>query len=170
MIRIAITGPESSGKTTLARQLAERLNADFIPEFARQYLENKEGKYTQADLDEIAREHKESVSKSQKSIKIIDTDYFVLKVWSEYRFGNSTSYIDELIAEEVFDFHFVCKPNIPWEDDPLRENPHDRDELFDLYIQHLDHYQRPYEVIQGSVEERIEKCLKILNERLNLNY
>jgi nicotinamide riboside kinase len=78
MLRIAITGPESSGKTTLARALSKVLSAVYIPEFARQYLQEKGLKYDQQDLDEIAKGQLNLILSSQNSINIVDSDFVVL--------------------------------------------------------------------------------------------
>jgi NadR type nicotinamide-nucleotide adenylyltransferase len=168
MIRIAITGPESSGKTTLAKELAKQLNAQFIPEFAREYLQESSGKYEISDLDEIARGHLNQITKSQNSIQIVDSDFIVLKVWSDYRFGKSSSLIDQLVSKNIFEFYFLCSPDIPWEEDSLRENPNDRDLLFEQYLIQLNERKLPFEIISGTEEERIEKCIAILTERFKL--
>jgi len=167
MIRVAITGPESSGKTTLARQLSEELGGAFIPEFAREYLNKTEGTYNFSDLDNIAKGHLNRIEKSQNSIQIIDTDFCVMKIWSEYRFGKTSTYIEKLLNKNMFDFHFLCPPEVTWEHDPLRENPDDREELFQSYVELLNDLEFKYHIISGTIDQRLEKCLRIIHDRLN---
>ena len=88
MLRIAITGPESSGKTTLASALSEHYKVFFIPEFAREYLEKTKGKYTLEDLDSIARGQLKSLLSCENKIIICDTDFSVLEIWSQYKYKN----------------------------------------------------------------------------------
>ena len=121
MLKIAITGPESSGKTTLCSSLSEHYTISFIPEFARTYLEETEGKYQQSDLDTIAQGQLKSLVSSKDKIVICDTDFSVLEIWSEYKYKNTSELIKKLVRKELFDLHILCIPDIPWEEDPLRE-------------------------------------------------
>ena len=133
MIRIAITGPESSGKTTLCRSLSEHLNVSFVPEFARSYLEKTNGEYDYPDLNKIAMGQLERVKSSNSEVVISDSDFSVLEIWSQYKYGSVSAYIQELVKQDLFDLHILCTPDIPWEQDSLRENPDNRDQLFELY-------------------------------------
>lgn len=166
MIRIAVTGPESSGKTTLCEALAKHFKVTFIPEFSRTYLEATNGKYSQADLDKIAQGQLESINASNDSIKICDTDFSVIEIWSEYKYGEVSKFIKELVAKDLFDLHILCTPDIPWEDDPLRENPDDRDALFELYVASLNKHNKRYITVSGEHEQRFEKSLEKISSLL----
>jgi NadR type nicotinamide-nucleotide adenylyltransferase len=157
MIKIAITGPESSGKTTLAKQLSEVFSAHYIPEFARQYLEENGLDYDQFDLDEIAEGQHDLVVNSQNLMNIVDSDYVVLKIWSEQKYGFASSLINELVSENHFDLHVLCAPDIPWENDPMRENPNDRHDLFEKYLNVLNAFKKDYIIVSGSEDERLKK-------------
>ena len=163
MIRIAVTGPESSGKTTLCEALAKHFNVTFIPEFSRTYLEATNGKYSQVDLDKIAQGQLDSLNASNDSIKICDTDFSVIEIWSDYKYVEVSSFIKELAAKDLFDLHILCTPDIPWEDDPLRENPDDRDVLFELYVASLNKHNKQYITVSGDHEQRLEKSLEKIN-------
>jgi NadR type nicotinamide-nucleotide adenylyltransferase len=164
MIRIAITGPESSGKTTLAEQLALQTNGTWIPEFAREFLEQLKRPYTQNDLDIIAKGQLQAWKKSSESkIQFCDTDMLVMKVWSDFKFGTCSSFILEALNQQTFDHYFLCQPDIEWEEDPLREHPEQREELFELYVAELKVRNLSFTVIGGSLEERLVKCLKVLS-------
>ena len=130
MIRIAVTGPESSGKTTLCESLASHFKVAYIPEFARTYLEKTKGNYQQADLDEIAKGQLKNILAATSSVVISDSDFSVMEVWSLYKYGNVSPLIAALVKENTFDLHSLCTPDIPWEEEPLRETPTTRDLLF----------------------------------------
>lgn len=168
MIRVAITGPESSGKTTLAEALAKIYGVGYVPEFSRAYLEKLNRRYVKDDLDIIAKGHFEAISKSQDSIQFIDTEFVVLKIWSEYRFGKCTPLIEKLVVEERFDLYILCSPDIPWEDDPLRENPHDREVLFNAYWLELNKMGVDLLVLEGPHEERVKKTREELLRKFNI--
>jgi NadR type nicotinamide-nucleotide adenylyltransferase len=164
MIRIAITGPESSGKTTLAEQLALQTNGTWIPEFAREFLEKLNRPYTQYDLDTIAKGQLLAWENAPvSSLQICDTDMTVMKVWSDFKFGTCSSFILEALNQQTFDHYFLCQPDIEWEEDTLREHPEQRVELFELYLAELKVRNLSFTVIGGSLEERLVKCLKVLS-------
>ena len=163
MLRIAITGPESSGKTTLAKALSEHYAVSYIPEFARTYLEETEGKYEQSDLDTIAQGQLKSLVSSKDNIVICDTDFSVLEIWSEYKYKNTSELIKKLVRKELFDLHILCSPDIPWEEDSLRENQNSREELFELYKESLNRYNKNFIVVNGSAKNRLEKSLQAID-------
>ena len=168
MIRIAITGPESSGKTTLSRALSEHYKVKYIPEYAREYLENTNGKYQKSDLDEIARGQLKGINDSTNSITISDSDFSVMEIWSEYKYGIVSELIQELVIKDLFDLHILCKPDIPWEEDPLRENSDNRDLLFNLYERSLTKHNKHFIAVSGSHKDRLEKSLQNIDLLLKI--
>lgn len=163
MIRIAVTGPESSGKSTLCQALSEYYKVEFITEFARGFLEDRNGIYVQSDLDEIGKGQLNLIQSSKENLIISDTDFSVLEVWSQYKYGETSKLIHDLVSRKVFDLHILCSPDIPWEEDPLRENPHNRDELFKMYLTSLKQHNKNFIVVSGTYSERIEKSLKSID-------
>lgn len=163
VLKIAITGPESCGKTTLSEALAEILNAELIPEYAREFLTELNREYTYADLSIIADNHHKNTTKPQNSIRIIDTDFIVMEIWSEERFGKVSDDITKMVESDLFDLHILCSPDIPYEDDPLRENPNDRERLFEVYQSKLLKHNKNHIIVTGSHAERVEKSLKHIN-------
>jgi nicotinamide riboside kinase len=163
MKRFAVTGPESSGKTTLAIALAEKYAGTFIPEFARAYLQQKNGIYTREDLDIIAEKQMalwEEVS--TEKILFCDTEMLVLKIWSEFKYETCSTFILEAFRNQKFEHYFLCRPDIDWEEDPLRENPEEREELFERYLSELKKQQIPFTIVEGDFENRINICSKIV--------
>lgn len=160
MIKVAITGPESSGKTTLALKLTRHFDAILVEEFSRIYLKGKE-EYSKEDVKEIAHGQYLSYQESLKSgheVLISDTEMIVVKIWFEEKFDESDTQIEDLLNEQKFDLYLLMTPDIPWEADPLRENPLNRDYLFKHYKDILDQHKFPYVVIDGTFEERVKKA------------
>lgn len=163
MIRIAITGPESCGKTTLAMDLSKLLNATYAAEYAREYLEKREGIYSFSDLDNVVLGQL-NLWETNVDILVADTELTVIKIWSEDKFGHSSSLIDQHYRSQHFDHYFLCSPDIPWEPDPLREDPNRRIILFECYEKELRALNRQYTILQGSKEERIKKSIEQLQK------
>lgn len=165
-MRIAITGPESSGKTTLAMALAEALGGVFIPEFAREYLLQLNSPYKQEDLDIIAKgQLKQWKASSEKPLVVCDTEMLVMHVWSEVSYQNTSSFILKSLGSQTFEHYFLCAPDIPWEEDPLREHPEMRKELFEIYLAKLKELDFPFSIISGDKEHRLKMALEVLKEK-----
>lgn len=159
MIKVAITGPECSGKTTLAIALGAHFNVSWIPEFARNYLSKLERSYQQDDLDVIAQQQQNVInlmSKTSNNLMIVDTEMFVMKIWSEEKFGSVSTSINSILKEQNYDLYLLCKPDIPYEFDPLRENPEDRDRLYELYKKELEKSDLHFVEIKGFEKQRVD--------------
>lgn len=157
MNKFVFTGPESSGKTTLVNLLASKNNGIVVEEYAREYLSNNIS-YEQKDLLEIAKrqfENQEIAKKNKNQHLFFDTDLLTIKIWSEYKYGNCDSWIlDRILSNKEFTY-ILCSPDIPWDEDPLRENPTNRDELFKLYEENLKKYKLNYIIVAGGLEKRL---------------
>ena len=101
------------------------------------------------------------------SIQICDTEMLVLKIWSEFKYNKVSLFITKSFAEQQFTHYFLCRPDIPWEEDPLREHPEQREELFELYLQELTDNQLPFTIIEGNLEHRLQQCLQIISNFFN---
>jgi len=155
MHKIILTGPESSGKTTLCKALSKHFNLPFSKEYAREYLDVLNRDYNQDDLLKIAKEQLQS----ENGIQLLDTDLITLKIWSEYKYESCDSWILTQIEKQKSEkrFYFLCKTDIPWEVDPQRENPNDREELFEIYKKEIASLGHDYFVVEG--ENRTENCI-----------
>ncbi len=157
---IVITGPESSGKTTLGKVLADRLNLPFRAEFAREYLSSKSS-YNASDIENIGQTQ-ELQDKSLTSA-ILDTDSSVLKIWYEHRYKNNSPILDNYWGN--YDFanrvYLLCYPDIPWEYDPLREHRelNQRITLFKKYEKLLSSVNARWHIIKGQRQQRIQTAL-----------
>jgi len=172
LIRIAITGPEASGKSKLSKELAAYFGTSFAPEFAREYLEGKDGVYDLKDLDQITLGQiaiEETALKKANQVCFFDTDMLVLFVWSSFRFGKVSDLIKNALEERKYDFWLLCKPDLPWEADLLRESPDqkERDELFAIYFNYLlNNYPKSFAIIDGYGNARFEKAVNVIEEKL----
>ncbi len=162
MIKVVFTGPESTGKTALAEALGQVLGMPWVPEFARYYVAHLGRSYERSDLTPIGRGQRaweRWVARQQPPVLICDTDWTVLHIWEHYRYGSPVEgcwcwqmgYGEAQLA----DFYFLCAPDFPWQPDPLREHPHEREELFTWYERLLVAHQAPYLVLRGPLEERL---------------
>jgi NadR type nicotinamide-nucleotide adenylyltransferase len=173
MLCVAITGPESTGKTTLSRQLAAHYRTSWVPEYARAYLEENGAEYTLADLEAIARgqlqQEAQVVAEAQTQghpVVFTDTDLLVIKVWAEHAFGHCPAWILERLQQQHYDLVLLPNIDLPWEPDPLREHPHLRQHFFEVYHQALQDLQVNFAVISGTSEARFEQAQKLVDALL----
>ena len=172
-MRIVLTGAESSGKSTLTRQLGERLRLPSAPEYARFYLE-KHGPQTDLPLlirlSGLHRAYQREQVTPDALLGIFDTDLINYKIWAEEVFGKCPEEIERGIAEEAGHVYLLCAPDIPWEPDPLRENPYDRERIFELHRKEIERLGRRYEIVRGAGDARLvcaEAAVKRLSDAVN---
>lgn len=166
-MKILICGPESTGKTSLAINLSEALSCKWIPEQARTYLEFQGPDYVYEDIEKIARAHVETVKDAWNEDLILDTFLLNLKIWSEDKFGQCASFIEENINQFKFDLILLLQPDLEWEPDPLRENPQDRDRIFKLYDEAFRQMGIAFYIIGGVGETRFEKSKLVVDNYIH---
>jgi len=167
--RVAIVGPECTGKTDLARFLANHYQTHWVPEFARTYLETLDRPYMQEDLTSIAFGQIQSEDLSVKQANrflFCDTNLVVIKIWSEFKYGSCDPAIITLMQQQTYDLHLLTDVDLPWEDDPLREHPHKRQELFNLYEAELKGSKTKFTIIRGDYTARRAAAVKAVEEML----
>lgn len=170
MKKIVLTGPESTGKTSIATFLGNKFDVPVVKEYAVEYLQKTGGKYIYPDLVKIA--HGQIENENEISIKgnypviICDTDLITIKIWSEVRFNKVSRKITSIISKRHYDLYILCSPDIDWEYADFRENPDDRDYLFDLYENELIKMEKKYIVLRGVGEIRYQNAEKIFKEGL----
>ncbi|MFT6335797.1 MAG: nicotinamide riboside kinase [Halioglobus sp.] len=143
---IVVTGPESSGKTTLVNRLKTVYGIPIVPEFARVYLEQNGAEYNFSDLETIGNCQNIQEREAHRAYPIIvcDTDIITIDIWSIEVFGKPISLPNNNAAVKHY---LLCKPDILWVSDPLRENQNDRDRLFELYYEYLEANGLSFEVL-----------------------
>jgi len=167
MKRIAIIGPESTGKTDLAKALAKAYKGEYIPEFAREYLNALGRPYKQEDLLEMAKGQVVSLEKDHfGDVLVADTDLHIIKVWSEYKYGSCDPWILKALDKQTFNLYLLTYFDIPYEADPLRENPEDRAYFFEIFHDLLTKSNLPFIVVKGSRVERLKMAMKRIDALL----
>jgi len=170
-IKVVLFGPESSGKTTLSKQLARYYNSVWVPEYAREYLQDKwnnERKTCESsDLLPIAigqMELENELAQKTNSVLICDTDLLETKVYSEeYYSGICDPILEKYALENTYDLYFLTYIDTPWETDDLRDKPDERLEMFKAFEAALIKHKRPYILLKGDRRKRLKTAVKHIN-------
>lgn len=165
VIPIVLTGPESTGKSALCQALGAHFNVPGVPEYARWYLENLGRDYNYRRLQRLARLHK-SYQESQlppSGPVFLDTDLINYYIWSKVIFGKVDAWIEAALQKEQHHRYLLAYPDLPWQPDPLRENPHNRLALFQHYKKEISSLKRPFRIIRGSGTHRLENAIQAVS-------
>ena len=168
--RIVITGAESTGKSTLSKQLADSYQAVFIPEYARGYIESLNRAYNYDDLVTIAKmqiKRENEALKKANNFLFIDTGLIITKVWFQEVFNKYPSWLNKAIIDYLPDFYLICKSDLAWESDSVRENGTDeqRNYLTNRYIQEIESCNAKYHIVSGQAEQRLENAINYINRQ-----
>ena len=176
-IKVVLFGPESTGKTTLSKQLAEHYHTLWVPEFAREYLQkkwNREQKICEPkDLLPIAIGQiklENELTKKANSVLICDTNLLETKVYSEAYYHNGCdSVLDKYAIENTYDLYFLTYIDTPWVADDLRDKPQERERMFSAFEAALKKYNKPYIILKGNKESRLRKAIEHIDKLLENN-
>jgi|SRR5690606_29100091 len=162
--RILILGPESTGKSTLANDLARYFDEPWVPEFAREYLEKINRPYRYDDLLEIGKGQvnaEDELAKKARKFLFVDTDLRVIHIWSEHRFGKTDPWVIDQIDKREYELILLTDTDLPWTPDPLREYPEleMRQYFFDKYFQLARESGFPFLVVSGDRETRLKTAV-----------
>jgi NadR type nicotinamide-nucleotide adenylyltransferase len=175
--KIVIVGPESTGKSTLSENLANHFKTEWVREYAREYLDKNGTDYSFENLYDIAQgqlagedaalEHlqENNLNNTQNTIPlIIDTDMYVIKVWSEFVFNKCDNRVLSEIATRKYDGYILCNTDVPWVQDNMREYPDliTREKLFYYYKEELSEQKTPWIIITGNYEERTQQAINFV--------
>jgi nicotinamide riboside kinase len=167
LIRIVLTGPECTGKSTLAIQLARHYNTLYIPEYAREYVSGLSRAYTYEDVVHIAEmqvKQLEEYSLRANRILFLDTFLIITRVWFDLVFKHRPEWIDTKLAEHPVDFYLLCDTDIPWEADPVRENGGPRREfLLDTYKKELVNFGCEFGIVRGTGDGRLKNAITLVD-------
>lgn len=173
MLKVVVIGPESTGKSTLSERLAGHYQTMWVPEYARQYLDELSRPYEQQDLLVMAEGQlrlEEERAALANGVLVCDTDLHVIKVWSEHKYGDCDPRILEMIAMRRYDLYLLTYIDIPWEEDPQREHPDPtmREYFYQVYKDIVVNSGVPWVDIRGSYEERLQRATEAVDKLLKL--
>ena len=138
--KIAVIGPESSGKSTLCQQLAAHYQTLWVPEYARTYATQKHGALTAADVEHIARGHwAQELSLEKIAVKylFVDTDVAMTVFYSETLYGSCPAWVKDFANRITYDLYLLLSPDLPWQPDPVRSSPDSREQVIEYYLKRL---------------------------------
>lgn len=171
--KVVVIGPECTGKSELSNLLAREFNTVWVEEYARAYIDGLQRPYTADDLPIIARgqiELEESAAARANKVLICDTDLYVIKVWSNFKYGYCDPWILEQIALRKYDLYLLTYIDIPWQYDPLREHPDQRDRLYEIYLDEMKSQSVPFAEIKGGREQRKKLAMESVATIQNLRF
>ena len=175
LVKVVVYGPESTGKTTLAIQLAEYYKTEWVPEYAREYLQEKWDREQLTcepeDLLPIAEGQmrlENSLSKKANKILICDTDLLETKVYSEaYYVGSCDPLLEQFALANTYDLYLLTDIDIPWEKDDLRDKPNERERMFNFFKSALEKYNREFVILRGDKPTRFKTAISHIDKLLN---
>jgi len=167
--RILILGPESTGKSTLAEDLANHFGEPWVPEFAREFLEQIDRPYQFEDLVEIGKGQlalEDGLAEKAKKSLFCDTDLRVIHIWSEHRFGKTDQWVLDEIERRRYDLILLTDTDLPWTPDPLREYPElgMRQYFFKKYLQLAQESGFPFLIVSGDQQTRLLMAINEINK------
>jgi NadR type nicotinamide-nucleotide adenylyltransferase len=169
IIKIAIVGPESTGKSTMSAYLAGHYQTVWVPEFARGYCEKLTGMPAWQDevnmfYGQLALE--EDLLPQVNKLLICDTTFITVKIWSDHTFGRSPQEVLDKLPVHPYDLYLLLDIDLPWEEDPLRDFPHMREHFMEVWHKELQDLHARYSVISGTGPERYQRAVEAIDEFL----
>ena len=164
--KIAVVGPESTGKSTLSAYLAKHYHTVWVPEFAREYCEKLTEPCTWQDeinmfYGQLALE--QELLPQVNKLLICDTTFITVKIWSEYTFGRAPQEVLDELPKHPYDLYLLLDIDLPWEEDPLRDFPDMREHFMEVWHKELKALNANYVVIKGEGDERYDNAVKAID-------
>ena len=172
VIKVVLFGPESTGKTTLSEQLARHYNTVWVPEYAREYLQDKwnnERKTCEPDdLIPIAKGQmklENALAKKATGLLVCDTDLLETMVYSEaYYLGYCDPLLEKYALKNSYDLYLLTYIDVPWEKDDLRDKPGERERMFQYFKNSLVKYNRNFIILKGDKKTRLAMAIDAINK------
>ena len=159
---ICVYGPESTGKSTLTKQLAEHYHAPYVEEYAKQVIDSKNGDICYDDMETIVKGHFNAVEDARQQntpLLFVDTDAIISKLWSNELFGRESPVIEEYIGRQHFDYYLLLDVDLPWVDDIHRYRPKERETFFRKCEEQLVARGISHAVIRGKGKQRLTNAI-----------
>ena len=176
-IKIVLFGPESTGKTTLANRLAEHYDTVFVPEYSREYAEQKllnGEELTKEDVLPIALGQmrlENLLAKKANKVLICDTNILETLVYAKYLYNNYTPEVLKKYAKlNQYHLYLLTNIDVPFEEDPVRGDGADRKEAFNYFKSVLEERSLPFIILTGNEEKRVKEAIAAINEKIDEVY
>jgi NadR type nicotinamide-nucleotide adenylyltransferase len=170
--KIAVVGPESTGKSTMSAYLAKHYNTVWVPEYARGYCEKLTEKPTWQDEINMFKgqlELEKEIMPRANRVLICDTTFITVKIWSDHTFGQSPQEVLDELPKHTYDLYLLLNIDLPWEEDPLRDFPKLREHFIDVWYKELDALKANYRMITGTGQQRYQNAVTAVDNYLNHN-
>lgn len=171
--KIAVVGPESTGKSFMAKRLAQEFGTWYVPEYSRYYCEGLDKSYTLEDevnifYGQVALENS-LVDVIDHPLLFCDTTILTVKIWSDHLFGSTPPEVLTEIHHRYYDYYLLMDIDLPWEDDPLRDFPDKRDHFMNVWKKELSDLDAEYSIIRGIGEDRYLNGVQAVQKFLTLS-
>ena len=168
MIKVVLTGSESTGKTELARALGAHFQAPVAEEYVRKFADAHDGVIEFSDHGPIARGQiasEDAAIARAASLVILDTDLVSTVVYCEHYFGRCPPWIAEEARARAADLYLLMQPDVPWIADGVRDRGERRDEMHMLFRDKLAALRLPFVEIGGSRDERFQRAVEAIRRQ-----
>lgn len=169
--KIAVVGPESTGKSTISEQLADHYQTVWVPEYSREYCSKLTGPCSWEDEINMFRGQlalEEELLPRANKLLICDTTFITVKIWSDYVFGKAPEEVLSELPKRHYDLYLLMDIDLPWEDDPLRNFPDLREYFMGVWKEELERLNANYAIINGTQEARKNHAIDTINDFFNL--
>lgn len=171
-IRVAVVGAESTGTTTLSKDLAKTLHAPWVPEYGRLYSEGlvySQHEWNDEEFVHIAKMQQDmerEFAKNSHGIIVCDTNAFATSLWQKRYMGHTTPEVEAIAQQDRVNQYFLTGDEIPFVQDGIRDGEHIRHDMHTAFARQLDSLLTPHETLRGPKRTRVAKAKEVIAKRL----
>ena len=168
--RVVVIGPECTGKTTLARELADRYGVRWVPEYARAFVNQVRRPVRFDDVDAIGRGQRAAEDEAMRDgrpLLVLDTDLVSTFVYSHHYYGDCPPWIEGAVPARLSDLYLLLGTDVPWQPEGyLREQPERREELYARFRQALEDLGARVVEVRGTWDQRRSTAIAAIDTLL----